>query len=391
MSGKAVPEQPQENSLDLPARPAFDLDFAYVENFLEQAIGNQAIPGAVAVWGNLTEEPHLIAVGRQGISRNRRPVHPNLIYDLASVTKIISTTSLTMILAGRGQLDISEPLFDGPLAAVLPSSFDRRITPLHLLTHQSGLLAWHPFYSLAPAQNRRGRLEAICAVMPQCQTVAPGQETVYSDLNFILLGFLLEETTSQRQDELFRQEIAEKLGLTRTGYRPRLKDVAPTEDGFRQGGPVGHPQAAIKGPTPLGRPHDDNAAFLEGIAGHAGLFGTAEEIWLVVREWHHGLSGAGGLFNKATLEEFIRPRPTIKDEGRPLGFNSRRLVESMKGTHIPAEALGHLGYTGPSVWWDTQSGTAMVLLTNRVHPKVANPAWKAGYYQGLGLRPGPGS
>lgn len=355
----------------------------YAAGFIEKAIRDRVFPGAVVVWGSLATEPDLIAVGRQGISRDQRPVHPDLVYDLASVTKVVSTTGLMIIMTGRGLVDLMEPLVGGPLGPLLPSSFDLRITPLHLLAHQSGLPPWRPFYRLEVPAGHHDRWADVCAALPE-SLGPPGRETVYSDLNFILLGFLLEKITGIPQDELFQREIAAPLGLDRTGYRPRIRDIAPTEDGFRWGGPIGDPSTLFRGPVPLGRVHDDNAAFLGGVAGHAGLFGTAKEIWRVVREWNRGLAGDGGLFQPEVIADFIRPRPTKKDEGRPLGFNIRRTVKSMAETRVPPEAVGHLGYTGPSVWWDAQSGTALIFLTNRVHPRTNNPAWQPGYYQGMG-------
>jgi len=376
-----------------------------------------AFPGAVAFWGPPGREPRRAAAGLRGRSRDRLPVSFDLIYDLASLTKLLATTSLAMILVQRGLLDIRQPLAEGPLGPVLPSLRSGpwpRITPEHLLAHQSGLRPWLPLHrrpGIAPELRRATALAAIwhdSALDPA--SPRPGTRTIYSDLNFILLGFLLEELAGRNLDRLWELEVARPLGLVDLGFRPRLGPLAPTEDGFRWGGPIGHPEAGFRGPTPLGRVHDDNAAWLGGVSGHAGLFGPAAEIWALAAEWGRawmadgdknlfpddrlmpdrisaelgpirGADDRSPIFRREVLADFIRTRPTLEDGGRPLGFNIKSQQTSLAESHFSPATVGHTGYTGPSLWWDPEQDFLWLFLSNRVHPRALNPAWAPAHYQ----------
>jgi CubicO group peptidase (beta-lactamase class C family) len=352
---------------------------AEVREVLNQGVREGAFPGAVALWGHPPGPPQLALAGFRGRSRESVPVSPNLAYDLASVTKVLATTSLALIYFQRGRLDLNQPLTAWFLAA----------TPAHLLAHQSGLRPWRPLYRLTaePAHRRQAALEAIRrdAADPGLSG-RPGQATVYSDLNFILLGFLLEAIGGAPLDELFDREVARPLGLAATGYRPGQRPqpppLAPTEDGFRWGGPIGHPEAAIRGPVPIGCPHDDNAAWLGGVAGHAGLFAPAGDLWALAADWSRAwTTGRGLVFQRPALAEFLRPRPTAQDSGRPLGFNQLKNVAGLAGSALSPTAAGHTGYTGPALWWDYEQNFIWILLTNRVHPRATNPAWRPGLGQ----------
>jgi CubicO group peptidase (beta-lactamase class C family) len=210
----------------------------------------------------------------------------------------------------------------------------------------------------------------------------PGELTLYSDLNFLLLGFLLEEIGGAGLSELFNRELAGPLGLSGTGFKPGPGAVlAPTEDGFRYGGPVG--LADLKGPTPLGRVHDDNAAWLGGVAGHAGLFAPAAGAWAIARDWVRAWrQGRGLVFERPALAEFLRPVPDRAGLGRPLGFNRRGLALALASSSWPETAVGHLAYTGPSLWWAPDHDFLWLFLTNRVHPRAVNPAWHPADYVG---------
>ena len=340
------------------------------------AIG--AFPGAVARWGRPGGRVLTVAVGRRGLTRNREPVTADLVYDLASLTKLLVTTSLAMIFFSRGRLDLDQPLAGGPLGPALGgrgSEADwNRLTPSHLLAHQSGLRAWRPFYRLAGQGAEERRALALEALRTEIPVAGPGELTLYSDLNFLLLGFLLEEIGGAALDALFDRELAGPLGLAGTGFRPGPGSVlAPTEDGFRYGGPVGDPGADIKGPTPLGRPHDDNAAWLGGVAGHAGLFAPAAGAWAIAGDWSLAWRlGRGLVFERRALARFLRPVPDRTGPGRPLGFN--------RPASAPEAAVGHLGYTGTSLWWAPDRDFLWLLLTNRVHPRAVNPAWRPADY-----------
>lgn len=342
------------------------------------------------MWGSPGREPRRALAGLCGRSRNVVPVSFDLVYDLASLTKLLATTSLAMILVQKGRLDLRRPLTEGPLSRWLPRPGAGPwplITPEHLLAHQSGLRPWLPLHRLPEEVPDRRRESALSAIWHQSalepSSLRPGGRTIYSDLNFILLGFLLEEISGLSLDRLFELEVGKPLSLISLGFRPRGGPLAPTEDGFRWGGPVGCREAGFRGPTPLGRVHDDNAAWLGGVSGHAGLFGPAEEVWALAADWGQAWSeGRGCLFQREVLADFIRPRPTMADSGRPLGFNIKSQQSFLANSPFSPSAVGHTGYTGPSLWWDPEQDFLWLFLTNRVHPRSINSAWIPALYQG---------
>ena len=345
---------------------------AAVRALLARGVAKGAFPGAVARWGRPGVWVRTVSAGRRGLTRNRGPATADLVYDLASLTKILATTSLALIFFSRGWLDLDQPLAESPLAPPPHAREIAGLTPRHLLAHQSGLRPWRPFHALGgpPAGRRALALEALWGEIPMA---GPGEAAIYSDLNFLLLGFLLEEIGGAPLDILFDRELAGPLGLTGTGFKPGPGlSLAPTEDGFRYGGPIG--TATLKGPTPLGRAHDDNAAWLGGVAGHAGLFAPAAGVWAIAGDWARAWRrGRGLVFERPALAEFLRPFPGRAGPGRPLGFN--RPDAAAIATWSEA-AVGHLGYTGASLWWDPDRDFLWLLLTNRVHPSAMNQAWR---------------
>jgi CubicO group peptidase (beta-lactamase class C family) len=278
---------------------------------------------------------------------------------LASLTKVAATTVLVMKAVDRGLLSLQTLLADLNLGI---SKDQKPLTIEHLLTHQSGFPAWRPFH-VDPELADKDRL--LKAIVRERLLFEPGQATVYSDLNFLLLGLILEKLWAASLSELFDREVAAPLELKVTGYDSKGFAAAPTEDGPRVGGPLGWPGALILGAVPTGRVHDDNAAALGGAAGHAGLFGSAPELWRIVRDLAKTWSkDEGVLCRRRTLTAFMAVRSTPVDPGRAAGFDI--------GQGPLAGAFGHLGYTGGSIWWDPAGDRAFVFLSNRVHPTARN-------------------
>jgi CubicO group peptidase (beta-lactamase class C family) len=387
-----------------------------VKAYLEKAVKDKVFPGCVLAYGRPARgEKNYIWTGQRGITRNQIPVHMELVYDLASITKIISTTFLLMISVQEGLIGLETnltrlgwPLQDGW----------KELRVIDLLTHSSGLPPWRPYYLNKELADRHKLIETILNE-PKISLI--GEQSLYSDLNFILLGFVLEEIWKKDLASLWAEKIARPLKLSATGFRPNpLKlPVAPTEDGPRMGGPLDWPGVKVLGPVPLGRVHDDNAAFLGGVAGHAGLFGTVPEIWKVISDWAQSLAlgqrasfgvekledkseinsekkaqsnseknsenslpkdvtgsamGTGGLVVREILLDFLKARPAKRGPVRAAGFDI--------GQGSIAGARGHLGYTGGSVWWDPPQDRAFVLLTNRVQP-TARCSQMEGFRNGL--------
>ncbi|MEW6262060.1 MAG: serine hydrolase domain-containing protein [Thermodesulfobacteriota bacterium] len=354
-------------------------DHETIRTEMEQAVRAGVFPGGVLLAARKGEILGVLTAGRLAYEGSSPAVTERTIYDLASLTKVLSTTLLAMIFIDRGGLalgDRLEELWDGP---VPPDK--KEITLARLLSHASGLPAWRPLYrrlrELPVRERRRAAAEAILA---EPLVNAPGRQATYTDLGFILLGFILERVSRVRQDELFSLLIAQSLGLTRTRYRPLDHppfwddDLAPTEEGPRFSGPPGDPQGESLDSTPVGVVHDDNAAALSGVAGHAGLFGTAAEVWLIfqaMRSAYYRQPGPG-LVTEETIQTFWRRSNEAPGSTWALGFDTPAEIGSSAGRLFSRHGLGHLGYTGTSLWHDLDRDLTVILLTNRVHPTAEN-------------------
>jgi CubicO group peptidase (beta-lactamase class C family) len=347
---------------------------------LENAISLGVIPGAVLWAGPLLEGKYPgqpLCVGSLGRTRERAPVTWDAMYDLASVTKLASTTLLFLLALSAGKAPSHlDP--DARLKAVLPDvpADLRNVTIRQLLCHQSGLPAWAPIYLGPPFPNRRERVEAAKAlVLRQRPLFRPGASTLYSDLGFMLLGFILESALgvegvmSPSLQFLFGILADIPLELKACRFSPRLHPeeknsslppIAPTEDGLRVGGPLDSREAKIMGPVPLGACHDDNAAYLFGIAGHAGLFASVLDLHKILKTFAMDLQGPNLRIKQELLQEFLIPQQAKDGSLRPMGFDRLPLP---KGTLV-----GHLGYTGATLWWSPVLDRGFILLTNRVHP-----------------------
>jgi CubicO group peptidase (beta-lactamase class C family) len=273
-----------------------------------------------------------------------------------------------MLARDRGLLDdLDAPLsaygWEGPADTV-------SLTARGLLSHRSGLPPWRPLYLLGGKGPEERAALAREAILRERPLFPEGAATLYSDLGFVLLGLLLEGLFRAPLGRLFSELVAGPLGLGAArfgpiacGDAPGGARVAPTEDGFRCGGPLGYPGVPILGPVPPGRAHDDNAAWLGGAAGHAGLFSTASDALALTAEWQRGFAGLGGLFSRDTAREFMALQGPEGQAGRrALGFDA---LERPGGGGL---AIGHKGYTGTALWFDPEGGAALALLCNRVHP-----------------------
>ena len=324
---------------------------------LEEAIAERAFPAAVIEVGNAGHVLWRQAFGRLTFDPAAAPASDDTIFDLASLTKVISTTPLVMQQFERGVLALDDPV-SGHVAAW--SGDDRAdVTLRDLLAHCSGLPFWRPYFR--DLQGRAAYESAICA---EPLEYAPRSRSVYSDLDFMLLGFIVDG----------RMPLAERfaLMLSQMGIVEEIQfnppalwhaRIAPTEDD------------PWRGRLLAGEVHDENAAALGGIAGHAGLFGTAAAVGSYARHLMQVLDDRNGIFRRTTLEEFVTRRPDVPGSSRALGWDTM-LPTSSCGTKMSPRAFGHTGFTGTSLWIDPENDVYVVLLTNRVHPNRSNEAIK---------------
>ncbi|MDR2352860.1 MAG: beta-lactamase family protein [Deltaproteobacteria bacterium] len=339
---------------------------------LEESLDHGFFPGGVLAWGNPREDKfNQLAFGFKGITRQREPVKDDTIYDLASLTKLISTTNLLMLL---------EEKFPDTSALLKDLGFRGKnefLKLLDLLSHQGGLPAWCPFYQ-GHEQTRAAKIKTIQTQILNIEPLFQANEkTLYSDLGFLLLGFILEDKLGAPLSELFLEFIAKPLDLKHTTYNPRiylpgesLTSVAPTEDGFRVAGPLTMPGLPFRGPVPLGIPHDDNAEFLEGVAGHAGLFATAFDLRKMLLFWDSAYVGKNTLLKETTLKHYLTPQKARDGSVRALGFDLIPFPNQEENSQD--YFCGHVGYTGPTLYWNPKINFALIFLTNRVNPTARN-------------------
>ena len=335
--------------------PKGRLRFDAAQQILERAIVERAFPAAVIEIGTSGQPLWRRAFGRLTFDTAAAAATDDTIFDLASLTKVVATTPMVMQQVERGVLALDDPV-SGHIAAW--HGDDRAdVTLRDLLAHCSGLPAWRPFF-----RELKGRAEYEAAIAAEPLEYPPRTKSVYSDLDFMLLGFIVDG----------RLPLAERfaLMLSQMGIVEEIQfappalwhaRIAPTE------------YDAWRGRLLVGEVHDENAAALGGIAGHAGLFGTAAAVGSYARHLLQVLDGRSGAVRRTTLEEFIAKRSDVPGSSRALGWDTM-LPTSSCGSKMSPRAFGHTGFTGTSLWIDPEKYVYVVLLTNRVHPTRENDA-----------------
>jgi serine-type D-Ala-D-Ala carboxypeptidase len=329
--------------------------FNAARSLLQQAVHDKAFPAAVIEVGDATQPRWQECFGTLTFDAGSAPVTPRTIFDLASLTKVIATTPLLMQQVERGAVGLDDPVLRH--IAEWRGSDRVGVTIRDLLTHSSGLPAYRELF-----RERRGRIPFESAICATPLEYAPRSASIYSDLGFILLGFVpgTRVGMAERVEAMLAQMgIVEDLQFhPPIAWRQR---TAPTE------------RDAWRGRLLVGEVHDENAWALGGAAAHAGLFGTARGVGAYARHLLQILDGRTGAFQRSTLETFIARRPEVPTSSRALGWDTM-LPTSSCGTRMSPRAFGHTGYTGTSLWIDPERGIYVVLLTNRVHPTRTNDA-----------------
>lgn len=320
-------------------------DFAAAAECISRAVTERITPAAVVEAGTAAGHRWRQAFGTLTYAEDAPRCDDDTIFDLASLTKVIATTSVAMRLLERDVISL-----DTRVSEIEPRwrGADRdAVTLEHLLDHSSGLPAHVPLYRVA--HDRRAFLDRI---LERPLERAPGDAAVYSDLGFILLGFLLEQAAGTDLQSLFAPLASDGLGFNPS---PALvPHIAPTE------------VDAWRGRLIRGDVHDENAYVLGGVAGHAGLFGTADAVGRFARLALTTFERDSALARRTTMHRFAT-RSQVAGSSRALGWDTM-LPTSSCGTKMSARAIGHTGFTGTSLWIDPELDLYVVLLTNRVHP-----------------------
>ncbi len=365
------------SSEDLRHVPMDEAHFPRVLGVLRQGVAEGVAPGFVAgVWSaSKPAQYRAAAVGCRRLVPSALPLSVDTHFDLASVTKIYGTATLAARLVDRGWIDWNQPL-----RSILPQFRDDRVTLTHLLAHTGGLPAWFPFYEklrtrFAPkpvcdvsvAQRQKAMRELVFEVPLENE---PGAKAVYSDLSFLLLGFALEEVTALPLDRAVERWVWGPMGIRNSSYRRVTSDAikaaderfAATEDCPWRGGVL------------QGQVHDDNCWAMGGYGGHAGAFGPIGDLMTF------GSRLFSGFLSPAVRDRaWTRVVPPLGPPGcdRTPGWDTPSGEEPSLSRRFSSRSVGHLGFTGTSLWLDPDAGLAIALLSNRVHPTRENTRIKA--------------
>lgn len=348
-----------------------------VDRAIDKAIASADIPGAVVgarIPRNGETLEYFSERGLAIVRPERIPMSRTTIFDLASLTKPIATATSILLLVDEGAIGL-----DDPVAKYLPSFAERNkdaVTVRHLLTHSAGLKPWRAYHEMLLEKERKtgeamiGTREARDLIVDRTVRSAlvhePGAAAVYGDLDFIVLGAVVEAVSHQQLDDFCHERIFAPLGMDHTFFVPLVPGSPPLSE------PIKRKIAATencpwRGRILWGEVHDPNASAMGGVAGHAGLFSTVDDVMkfsqTVIDVWH----GRSDALPRETLRIFLTRQNLPESSDWALGWDTPTVGASTSGSHFSAESVGHLGFTGTSMWIDLESEAIVVLLTNRVH------------------------
>ena len=317
---------------------------------MEKAVADQQIPGGVLLVGHYGRVVYRKAFGLRSLEPTRERMTLDTIFDLASLTKCIATTTSVMKLVEEGRVRLNDPVTN--YLREFGQNGKRDITVRELMTHYSGLAP-----DLDLKTPWQGRSTAYAMAMQQMPVNPPGSRFVYSDINFETLGFLVESVTGVALNDYAAENIFAPLGMRHTRFLPPAEwkaRIAPTE--------YDENNVMLRGVV-----HDPTARRMGGVAGHAGLFSTADDLAIFAEEMLHG----SRILNRLTVEKMTTPQtPANAPSMRGLGWDIDSPFASNRGELLPVGSFGHTGFTGTSIWMDPATDTYVILLTNAVHPHV---------------------
>ena len=352
-----------------------ELIFHPVEDAFKEAVAQRVFPGAVALVGKGEEIIFESAFGCRSLIPEKAPMQLDTIFDLASLTKPLATAPAIMLLAREKKIRL-----DDRVTRFFPNFgvFGKNhVTFRHLLAHCSGLPAWRPYYEDIVKRERDGRIDFVASraaksyvfeqIHREKDVRPPGTQSLYSDLGYMLLGEVVEETGGRTLDRYCQEKIFRPMGLHSTSFidltelrtrRLQLvpEKVAPTEE------------CPWRKRVLCGEVHDDNAYAMGGVAGHAGLFSCARDIHHFLIRLRKCLRGDDPFLPAPLVREFLTRDETVKGSTHALGWDTPSAEDSSSGSYFSPNSVGHLGFTGTSIWWDLEKDCHVILLSNRVHP-----------------------
>jgi CubicO group peptidase (beta-lactamase class C family) len=358
------------------------MSFEAVERAMDAAVGRRVFPGAVLLVREGTRVFYLRAFGHRSVEPEVTPMEENTIFDLSSLTKPLATSIAIMLMVKDGKLDL------GDRVTRFFHNFGvwgkTHITFRHLLSHCSGLPAWRPYYKeILEHERKSGRINFVGSqgakqfVYQQIHRErldAPvGTKAIYSDLGFMMLGALIEAVSGMTLDRYCHARIFRPLRLRSTAFvdlsqlrarhlEPVTEMIAPTE------------RCPWRRRVLCGEVHDDNAHAMGGVSGHAGLFSSAKEIDAILCHLRDCYLDRGErqLVPPKLIRKFWAREGSVADSTWCLGWDTPSASASSAGSGFPPTSVGHLGFTGTSIWVDIEHERHVILLSNRVHPTRSN-------------------
>jgi CubicO group peptidase (beta-lactamase class C family) len=336
-----------------------------IESLLADGLQEAVYPGTVLVVARGGEVLFEKAAGYRILIPRKAPMQKDTIFDLASLTKPMATAVAVMVLIDHGKLDLDEPL-ETLLSQELPRD-KKRLTPRWLLSHSAGLADWNSFYlgleSIRP-EERKQMLRKWIMDMPL--VYPPGKGVLYSDLGFMVLEWIVEKKSGLPLPRFLDRHVYGPLHLGRTLFATR-----PT--GFGEEAFAATEDCPWRKRVILGEVHDENAFVVGGYSGHAGLFGSAADVYRMVNHlWEHYVGARRDIFSPETVKRFFTRQNLVEESTFALGWDTPSAKGSSAGRYFSSKSVGHLGFTGTSVWMDLEKDILVVFLTNRIHPSRDN-------------------
>jgi len=342
-----------------------------ITELLQRGLEERVYPGAVLIVARDSEVVFFHNIGNRSIIPGPLPMEKDTIFDLASLTKPLATTFAVMRLVEDALLDL-----DAPISSIIqpfPWRDKAGITPRLLLNHSSGLADWKPLYlNLIQLPSEERKPTARRLIMEGPLSSNPQSISLYSDLGFILLEWIIERASGQDLSPFLNAALYRPLGL-KTLYLDAIERVpvypresyAATED------------CPWRREIMQGHVHDENAYALGGHSGHAGLFGTASDVLALATMVLNSYHGDGtALITRETARSFLSRQGLVPNSTWALGWDTPSVKGSSSGNLFSSSGIGHTGFTGTSVWIDLERRVAVVFLTNRVHPTRSNQTIK---------------
>ncbi|MBI5404472.1 MAG: beta-lactamase family protein [Ignavibacteriae bacterium] len=353
---------------------AFSYDFSKIDSIVYSGISNKFYPCAQLIIGYNSDLIYEKSYGNLTYDENSEKLGDYHLFDLASVTKVVAATSAIMVLYENGKINLDE--YAGTYLPEFSNNGKENITVRNLLLHNSGLKAWIPFY-----QYYKTKEEVLSAIFNIAPVNKPGAKFVYSDLNAILLGLIVERVSGTTLDEFCIRNIFYPLGMKNTFFNPveeKKKYCVPTEN-----------DTYWRNKQLQGEVHDEAASILDGVSGNAGLFSTARDLFDFMRmmenkgfyynPYTRGLKKER-LFKEETVDLFTSRAAGLNYlNTRALGWDTKPEPNKYRipcGESFSDKCFGHTGYTGTSVWCDKDRHIIVILLTNRVYPYRGNEGIK---------------